>query len=312
MCYLRDSLTGESCVSDQFSICGDSSCISSEVVHDVSISVSSTESDGSVTSSRLSPGGHRYFILTVDAACVPFPGQVFDTLHKSFKFYEAYDQICGFDIRRTAEKNDESETVVLKHFVCNREGFNDVRFRSSNGSRSKVVKPTRTMSRRCGCRARIVVMITSEKTYFVFLAFLKEHNHPLVPESGRQFLKVNKEMNVGLRNIVFHASKVNIGRSKAFYLAKEMYGGYANVGATLRDFRNFDRDLKADVGERDGQMIIEKFKVMDESCESFYYAFEVNPAGHLTKLFWADAVGRRNFELYGDAVSFDATFDTNK
>lgn len=32
----------------------------------------------------------------------------------------------------------------------------------------------------------------------------------------------------------------------------------------------------------------------------------------MTKLFWADSVARRNYEIYGDAVSFDATFDTNK
>lgn len=58
--------------------------------------------------------------------------------------------------------------------------------------------------------------------------------------------------------------------------------------------------------------MIDKFKFMQESSKGFYYAFDVDSAGYLTKLFWADAVGRRNFELYGDAVSFDAIFDTNK
>nr|XP_017251549.1 PREDICTED: protein FAR-RED IMPAIRED RESPONSE 1-like [Daucus carota subsp. sativus] len=91
-----------------------------------------------------------------------------------------------------------------------------------------------------------------------------------------------------------------------------MVGGYSNVGATLRDFRNFNRDLKEYIGERDGQMLIDKFKVFQESSSSFYYAYELDEAGRLTKLFWADAISRRNFEVYGDAVSFDATFDTNK
>ncbi|XP_074377582.1 protein FAR1-RELATED SEQUENCE 5-like [Apium graveolens] len=84
-------------------------------------------------------------------------------------------------------------------------------------------------------------------------------------------------MNISLRTICFDASKVNIGVSKSFYFAKEMAGGYGN-----------------------------------ETSESFYFAYEVDSDGHLMKLFWADAIGRRNFELYGDAVSFDATFDTNK
>ncbi|KAK1361019.1 hypothetical protein POM88_045493 [Heracleum sosnowskyi] len=79
----------------------------------------------------------------------------------------------------------------------------------------------------------------------------------------------------------------------------------------VRDFRNFSRDLKAYVGERDAQMIVDKFKVKHGSCECSYYAYDVDAEGHLTKLFWADSIARRNYELYGDVVSFDATFDTN-
>ncbi|KAK1378660.1 hypothetical protein POM88_025404 [Heracleum sosnowskyi] len=139
--------------------------------------------------------------------------------------------------------------------------------------------------------------------YFVF-SFVEQHNHPLVLKAGQQFLRAYREMTFGLRSIVFYHAKVNIGCTKSF--------SYANVGATLRDFRNLNRDLKQYVGERDGQMMIEKFKVMQETSKSFYYAYDVDSVGHLTKLFWVDAVGWRNFELYGDAVSFDATLDTNK
>ncbi|XP_074358106.1 protein FAR1-RELATED SEQUENCE 5-like [Apium graveolens] len=123
----------------------------------------------------------------------------------------------------------------------------------------------------------------------ILLKYYVLHNHPLATESGRQFFRSNREMNISLRNIVFDVAKVNIGPSKSFGFAKEQAGGYANVGASLRDFRNFNHDLKSFVGERDGKIIIDKFK-----------------------LFWVDAIGRRNFELYGDAILFDATFDTNK
>ncbi|KAK1375631.1 hypothetical protein POM88_031824 [Heracleum sosnowskyi] len=114
------------------------------------------------------------------------------------------------------------------------------------------------------------------------------------------------------RKFAFDVGNVNIGTSKSFFFMKELVGGYANVGATMRAFRNFRRDLKEYVGEPDAQMIIEKFNAKKESCESFYFAYELDKEEHLTKLFWADSVARRNYELYGDAVSFDATFDTNK
>ncbi|KAL8155333.1 hypothetical protein AgCh_000640 [Apium graveolens] len=55
-----------------------------------------------------------------------------------------------------------------------------------------------------------------------------------------------------------------------------------------------------------------KFKRIQDKYKSFYYAYDVDSDGRLTKLFWADSIGRRNFELYGDAISFDTTFDTNR
>ncbi|KAK1356303.1 hypothetical protein POM88_049559 [Heracleum sosnowskyi] len=206
-------------------------------------------------------------------------------------------------------RSEDEKIILLKYYVCSREGINEVKFGSSNGECSKVVKKRRSVSWRCGCKAKMVLKYMSMEKYFVF-SFVEQHNHPLVPKTGRQFLRANRDMTFGLRSIVFYHAKVNIGCSKSFSFAKEMYGGYANVGATLRDFRNLNRDLKQYVGERDGHMMIEKFKVMQETSKSFYYAYDVDSAGHLTKLFWADAVGRRNFELYGDAVSFEATFDT--
>lgn len=50
---------------------------------------------------------------------------------------------------------------------------------------------------------------------------------------------------------------------------KEMVDGYANVGATVRDFRDFTRDLKSYIGEHDAQMIINKFKMKHEILSLF-------------------------------------------
>ncbi|KAK1390077.1 hypothetical protein POM88_018255 [Heracleum sosnowskyi] len=169
---------------------------------------------------------------------------------------------------------DSMEECMEFYQAYGRAGFNE---------KSSQVKRGRTVSNRCGCGAKIILRIVSGKTYKIS-TFVEEDNHDLVPKSG-------------------------VSKSHSFM--KEHVGGYANVGAIVRDFRNFSRDLKAYVGERDAQMIINKFKAKHVSCESFYYAYDVDSEDHLTKLFWADVVARRNYELYGDVVSFDATFDTN-
>ncbi|KAK1376405.1 STI1 domain-containing protein [Heracleum sosnowskyi] len=249
--------------------CGDSPQTSTGISTIISTDISSIGNEGSVTSYTESPGGNRYYIpSSVGEIALPFTHQVFESLAKGYKFYKDYGRLGGFIVRKTTEKrDDDGETILLKHYVCSREGFNDPK----DDSGDKVVQRCQTASQRCGCKAKMVLKYMAGGQYFVF-SFVELHNHPLASETG----------------------------------------GYSNVGATLRDFRNFNRDLKAFVGEKDGQMLIDKFKVNQENSKSFYFSYDVDSAGHLTKLFWADPIGRRNFELYGDAVSFDATFDTNK
>ncbi|KAK1396742.1 hypothetical protein POM88_006605 [Heracleum sosnowskyi] len=270
----------------------------------------STVSDDAISKCTFTPGGRRYYVpISIDEACIPVVNKLFDSMEEGMEFYQAYGRLSGFNTRRSTEKTDDDANIVSKYVVCSRAGFNEKKLIVSN-KKSSQVKRRRTVSNRCGCGAKIILRVVSGKTYRISM-FVEEHNHDLVPKSGRQFMRVNRQMSIISRKFVFDAANVNIGVSKSHSFMKEQVGGYANVGATVRDFRNFSRDLKAYVGERDAQMIINKFKAKHASCESFYYAYDVDSEDHLTKLFWADAVARRNYELYGDAVSFDATFDTN-
>ena len=295
------------------SSCGDSSFVNrgaDDACSVVSANVVSNSNEESVSSYLVSAGGQRlYAPFDVPDVSKPVINQLFQNLEQGFIFYKEYGRLAGFDVRKGTEKKDDFGTIIIKYYTCGREGSND--FRSVSDSIVSKGKRRRTCSTRCGCRAKILLKLNMQKEYFV-LKFDDLHNHPLIDESGRQFLRASREMSISSRNFVFDAGKVNIGCSKSFSLMKEMVGGYSNVGATLRDFRNFNRDLKEYVGERDGQMLIDKFVGLQQRSSSFDYAYDLDEAGHLTKLFWADAIGRRNFDVYGDAVSFDATFDTNK
>lgn len=90
-------------------------------------------------------------------------------------------------------------------------------------------------------------------------------------------------------------------------------GCYEAVGATVADFKNFTRDVKVRIGDHDADMILAKFKLKKEtSNNTFYYEYKVDKDGHLTGLFWTDAIGQANFDVFGDIVSFDLTFQTNR
>jgi len=44
----------------------------------------------------------------------------------------------------------------------------------------------------------------------------------------------------------------------------------------------------------------------------FYYTMRIDEDNTVRSLFWTDAESRLNYALYGDFVSFDTTFSTNK
>ncbi|KAK9706932.1 hypothetical protein RND81_07G161700 [Saponaria officinalis] len=93
---------------------------------------------------------------------------------------------------------------------------------------------------------------------------------------------------------------------------KEHVNGFENIGASLNDFKNFSRDVKCYINERDGQLFIDRFKNLAETRDDFYFDYEVDVDNSLVRAVWADGTSRRNHSVFGDAVSFDPTYSTNK
>ncbi|XP_074337245.1 protein FAR1-RELATED SEQUENCE 5-like [Apium graveolens] len=211
---------------------------------------------------NVTPGGHKYYVPRCGGDIVKSElNQTFDSSEKGIHFYKEYGRLTGFNVRLTTETKDDTEKIVLrKYIVSSKAGFNDPA-RYSDESTSKTVKRRRTVSGRCGCKARCVLKYIGPNLYSVSV-FVERLNHPLVSEEGLQFLKANREMTNSLRQHVVNTAKVNIGTSKSFSLMKEKVGGYANVGASFIEFRNFNRDLKCFVGERDAQMMIDKYNMI--------------------------------------------------
>ena len=60
-------------------------------------------------------------------------------------------------------------------------------------------------------------------------------------------------------------------------------------------------------------MIIDEMKKKKkESCDAFTYEYEVDSRSRLMHLFWCDPIAKKNFMQFGDIVSFDTTYSTNR
>ncbi|XP_074292026.1 protein FAR1-RELATED SEQUENCE 5-like [Silene latifolia] len=209
------------------------------------------------------PGGSELWTRNVAPEFKPYIGQLFGTLEEAISFYDVYVEACGFEPRKSSKKRSVSGDVKYKFVVCNREDFRDRKRKATVlDSGKEQATPRRfdirnTKLTRIGCTAMIEFRYNGDG-YVVF--------------------------------------RVNQGPTRAFRNVKEYVDGYENVGAQLVNFKNFGRDIKCFIGDRDAQLFVNYFEDKRDTTEGFYFAYE----------------SRRNYALFGDYITYDPTYSTNK
>jgi hypothetical protein len=51
---------------------------------------------------------------------------------------------------------------------------------------------------------------------------------------------------------------------------------------------------------------------MQEENPRFFYAIDLDDEDRIKNVFWVDAKGREDYQVFGDVISFDTTYITNK
>ncbi|GJV72972.1 FAR1-related sequence 5-like protein [Tanacetum coccineum] len=141
--------------------------------------------------------------------------------------------------------------------------------------------------------------------------FVKNHNHPLIDENNLDNLKARRKLDFSDKVFIHHASLSNIGPTKAHRLRVAFMGGYHKVRGKAIDWKNFRRSLNKYIGPRDAQMLVDKLNDRKKHVPNFSFEYKtVN--GELFRMFWVDETMKCNYIAFGDVVSFDATYRTNR
>ncbi|XP_074318376.1 protein FAR1-RELATED SEQUENCE 5-like [Silene latifolia] len=258
------------------------------------------------------------FCRIVESEFTPFVGQQFNDIEEAVKFYKMYALACGFDVRRYTTKKWRDGTIKSKLLVCNREGFTYAKkvckdkeielFKDTQEGEEIGEKQRRkTKVRRIGCKARIRLLMFNG--VLLVDRFHAGHNHELVEVRDREFQKLSRKLHKYHKELIVYNSRLKIGATRTYKMCKEHVNGFENIGASLTDFKNFHRNVKCYINERDGQLFIDRFKSMAETHENFFFDYEVDADGSLIRAIWADGIARRNYFVFGDAVENEHYFD---
>lgn len=241
---------------------------------------------------------------------IPVVGTTFKSLALAIDMYTDYAERAGFDTRLYSQSKFKNNIVRKKYVICNRGGKDTSNpFNTLAAGEKKRKQNANKLTK--GCKAQIVIHIVPGTTDYYIKQFWECHNHPLESPEDRCHLKRVRKMSFAEREYQLRASRAALGPQRAHRLRAILKGGYQYVGAKVSDYKNFRRGLCRILYYKDAQIMVNK---MNDRREHFpNYSFEyMRDRGHLAAMFWADEREKAFYAEFGEVISFDATFRTNK
>ncbi|XP_057770816.1 protein FAR1-RELATED SEQUENCE 5-like [Salvia miltiorrhiza] len=253
----------------------------------------------------------KSYLPVCDSRKKPYMGQQFTSVNDAYQFYKKYGSASGFGTRLGSAKKGKHGQILYRYFICTREGYKPESQKDVTESSTRKTKRRRKPSTRNSCKATIKVNLRDEDGKYVVTRFDESHNHELVSEECRPFMKQNRKIDQSHQMIMLRCAKANIGSMRAFRIFKELVGGYDDVGCTSKDFKNLSYDINSHADGFDAQLLLDRFISKRDCDDGFKCEYLTDEFDKVKSLFWCDSIGVQNYSVFGDAVSFDATYSTN-
>ncbi|XP_022016444.1 protein FAR1-RELATED SEQUENCE 5-like [Helianthus annuus] len=252
----------------------------------------------------------RLYIPEVASSCIPVIGMEFSSIEQAYVFYQTYAKKAGFSARKGGEHHTGG-IIKTKYFVFSKEGHKPLAIDDPYRKLSKPYKSRNIPTIRTRCKAQIKICSTDGVLYKVD-KFVQEHNHSFVCPKDMHLLPAYRHLSETQEEMIWELGTLNLRPLKAFNIMRQRYGGFENVGATKDDCKNFRARTHSYIGEYDADMVINRLTDKKQFMVGYSFVHSVDENKRLSGLFWADGLCKRNYAVFGDVVSFDATFKTNK
>ncbi|KAJ6806331.1 protein FAR1-RELATED SEQUENCE 5-like [Iris pallida] len=230
-------------------------------------------------------------------------GKVFKSVEEAEQSYKEYGANNGFGIRKRTQHKDKSNTELLSvTFSCSCEGT--YKKKDEVVDHGQIKRSTSTMKTGCAARMRVV---RRDSEVWLITIFSDEHNHMLVTPSKRILIRSHRQVPTAAKALAESFSQQNLQLSKV----PAIFGG--NVAFDKRDIYNHMRNVRS-VYYEDGDAggVRNYFKKMSLENPHFFYSIQCDSEGRAANFFWIDARSRMAYSRFGDTVTFDTTYRTNK
>ncbi|XP_057455311.1 protein FAR1-RELATED SEQUENCE 5-like [Lotus japonicus] len=225
----------------------------------------------------------------------------------AYTFYCAYAKGKGFVVRKDACERDSNNKVVMRKFVCNREGLREPKYFIMDRQRAH-----RSLTR-TNCHARLRIRYNNKKCQWGVVGFEEKHNHELTPSVYVPVINAYRTISEGDKAQAesLHAYGVRTCHIMGYLTAQK--GGYSKVGFLKEDLYNyFSRQRHNRVKGGDARAALTYLTSKADADPMFYSKYTTSGDNRLNNLFWADGVSRTDYQCFGDVLAFDSTYGSTK
>ncbi|KAI3516261.1 hypothetical protein L1887_15172 [Cichorium endivia] len=266
--------------------------------------------ESQLSNNFIGSNGSLVWIPQIDPKLIPVMNTIFNDLNDCINWYKAYAEKSGFDIRRSTERKTKSGITKAKYFICHRAGLpNTSKVDTISILHKKQVRNTNCQ--RTQCQAFVAFKIIPGSTRFFLWRFQQQHNHALISKDCMHLSRTKRQLDIADQSFIHKMSSLKIGATKAYRLMCVIKGGSDCVGGIETDWKNFTRDINCHIGGTDANLLIQKLQNRKDHVSYFSYEYRCD-SKQLNALFWADDTSKLNYKEFGDIVSFDATYRTNR
>jgi len=218
----------------------------------------------------------------------------------AYDMYNTYAGKVGFSIRKSRTKHRKDGSICHKQIVCSNQ-----RHRKNELSQKDV---TRT-----DCDACVQFSISREGIWTV-QKVVEAHNHYLASPKKSHKLRSQRQIVEADIKLIGQIREAGMKPAQVYEFMKEFYGGEDKMPMSKMDCNNeIGRERRQYLEANDAQTLSEYLRNKQLHDPTFFYAIQVDKEdGRIANVFWADGQSIMDYKCFGDVVSFDTTFQTNK
>ncbi|VFQ81023.1 unnamed protein product [Cuscuta campestris] len=238
----------------------------------------------------------------------PYEGMEFESEEAAKAFYNSYARRVGFSTRVSSSRRSRKDgAIIQRSFVCSKEGFRNL---NEKRTKDREIKRPRLITR-VGCKAALSVKV-QDSGKWVVSSFFRDHNHELVPPDQVHCLRSHRQISGPAKTLIDTLQAAGMGPRRIMSALIKEYGGISKVGFTEVDCRNYMRNSRQRSLEGDVQLLIDYLRQMAALNPDFFYAIQGDEDQFTGNVFWADHKARQDYKHFGDTVTFDTTYRSNR